>query len=492
MIKLNSFHHVSARKKGDLLVVPFWKDKKKTQIATSEYTLEPSSKLAVDTEDFQAKEGEILLTYVKSDKEKRVALLGLGPKEKITPETLRRAYAALTKRANSLKLKTVNIIAPESLSLSAEDSLRGVVEGLLLANYSFTRNKAETIKEAPPSLIESFSFLGIQPKELSFIKKLASIMEGVYLVRDLTNGNADDITPQYLVEIAKKLAKTYPQVKATIFDKKRIEKEKLNLLLAVNRGSKTDPAFIILEYKGAAAPKEHTVIIGKGITYDTGGLNLKSSGMETMRCDMSGAAVALATLSIAAKLKLPIHLTAVIPATENSISATSYKPGDVYSSLLGTTVEIANTDAEGRLILADALAYANKHLKPTRMIDFATLTGGIDIALGPEMTGMMTNNDALAEMFLRAGQLTYERVWRLPLIEEYKDNLRSECADMKNVGTRTASSIVASIFLHHFAGDTPWVHFDIASTAFLSESRRYHPKNATGIGLRLMIEFLQV
>jgi leucyl aminopeptidase len=317
------------------------------------------------------------------------------------------------------------------------------------------------------------------------------ICENVYFARDLTNTNADEVNPQYLVKVSLDLAKKLPRVKATILDKKKIQKEKMGLLLAVNQGSHLDPAVIVLEYKGSANAKEHTVLIGKGITYDTGGLNIKSGGMETMKCDMAGAAVVLAIIRTAAMLELPVHLTAVIPTTENAVSATSYKPGDVYTSMTGKTVEIANTDAEGRLILADAIAYAKKYLKPSRIIDFATLTGGIEIALGSEATGMMSNDDALADLFIRAGSETFERVWRMPLFEEYKDNLKSDVADIKNVGTRSASSCTAGIFLQQFVEKTPWVHFDIACTAYFNEAKRYQPKFGTGIGVRLMIEFLK-
>jgi leucyl aminopeptidase len=281
-------------------------------------------------------------------------------------------------------------------------------------------------------------------------------------------------------------------VKATVFDKKRIQKEKMGLLLAVNQGSSIDPAFIILEYKGNPKSKDHTVVVGKGVTYDTGGLNLKPTGsMETMKCDMSGAACALGTIHAAASLGLKVNLTAVIPSTDNSIDSKSYKPGDVYSSYLGKTVEIGNTDAEGRLILADALAYASKNLKPTRMINFATLTGACVIALGEETSGLMSNNDPLAESISRAGNETFERAWRLPLFEEYKSQLDSDIADISNTGGREAGTITAALFLQEFVGNTPWAHLDIAGTAYLKKSRRYHPKNGTGVGVRLMIQLLE-
>ncbi|MCB1135296.1 MAG: leucyl aminopeptidase, partial [Chlamydiia bacterium] len=253
-----------------------------------------------------------------------------------------------------------------------------------------------------------------------------------------------------------------------------------------------EPAFIIMQHKGDPRSKDHTVIVGKGVTYDTGGLNLKPTGsMEDMKCDMSGAAVAFGTLYAAAKLGLKKNLSVVVAATENSIGSRSYKPGDVYSSYLGKTVEIGNTDAEGRLTLADALAYANKNLHPTRMIDLATLTGAMLIALGEEASGLMSNDDTLAEQLKQAGERTFERVWRLPLFDEYKDQLKSEIADISNIGGRHAGSITAGIFLKEFVGDTPWAHLDIAGTAYLSKARRYHPKNGTGIGVRLLIDYLE-
>lgn len=266
----------------------------------------------------------------------------------------------------------------------------------------------------------------------------------------------------------------------------------MGLLLAVNRGSDKDPVFIISEYRGAPKSKDHTVLVGKGITFDTGGLNLKpTGGIETMRCDMAGAATVLGILKAVSDLKIKVNLTVVVPATENGIDAKSFKPGDVYQSLLGKTVEVGNTDAEGRLILADALTYAVRHLKPSRIIDFATLTGAMEIALGSEVTGFMSNDDALSDSLVRAGSETFERLWRLPLYEEYKEQLKSDVADIKSIGGRSAGSITAAMFLKEFVDEVPWAHLDIASTAFLSAEKRYHPKNGTGIGLRLMIEYFE-
>lgn len=269
------------------------------------------------------------------------------------------------------------------------------------------------------------------------------------------------------------------------------EIEKMGLLMAVSRGSAVDPAFIILSHTGAPKSKEHTVLVGKGVTYDTGGLNLKPpSSMETMREDMSGAAAVLATVATAAALKLKCNVTAVVPTTENAIGASSYKMGDVYTAYNGTTVEIGNTDAEGRLILADALAYAEKKLKPTRMIDLATLTGSVVIALGDEFAGLFTKDDKLAKTLQQAGKKSQELLWRMPLPKSYFKKLKSNVADLRNIGSRAGGSIQAALFLEHFVKKTAWAHLDIAGVAFQTSESGYWPKNGVGFGVRLLINFL--
>lgn len=484
--------NIAKRKHADLVVLPYWKGDKEALAAAEIGHLQQIANLPIHGKDFTGKEGEVLVLFTADGPEPRVALLGLGEKDKITVEKLRRAYSSLTQKVQCFKIKTMNVFFPHIESLDEADAARGLSEGILLTNYVFDKLQNEKVKKDPKILLEKVIFLGAGKKVLEAANKYSKIIEGVYLARDLINSNADEITPQALGNVAKSLAKKFSNVKATIFDKKRIQKEKMGLLLAVNQGSSIDPAFIILEYKGNPKSKDHTVVVGKGVTYDTGGLNLKPTGsMETMKCDMSGAACALGTIHAAASLGLKVNLTAVIPSTDNSIDSKSFKPGDVYSSYLGKTVEIGNTDAEGRLILADALAYAAKNLKPTRMINFATLTGACVIALGEETSGLMSNNDTLAESITRAGNETFERAWRLPLFEEYKSQLDSDIADISNIGGREAGTITAAMFLQEFVGNTPWAHLDIAGTAFLKKSRRYHPKNGTGVGVRLMIQLLE-
>lgn len=486
-MKFSTVSTLDKRAKSDLLVIPFYQGKKKPESATDISSLASELDAALSSGDFCAKEAEVLVTYTKSGKDKRVAFVGLGEKDKVTVETFRRAFGAVIKAAITRKVSSLNIVLPDEVS---DEEIYAVSEGLLLANYVYEELKGKG--EENSKLVDKCALIGAGSNSLKLVNKAGQIAEGVYLARNLINGNADEINPQKLGDVAQEIAKKHKAMKATVFDKKRIQKEKMGLLLAVNRGSTVDPAFIILEYTGDPRSKDKTVIVGKGITYDTGGLNLKPTGsMETMKSDMSGAAVVLGIMQAIANVGLKKNVTMVIPSTENSIGGQSYKPGDVYTSYSGKTVEIGNTDAEGRLVLADALAYTVDKLNPSRIIDFATLTGAMVVALGEVTTGMMSNDDTLASSLTEAGLATYERVWRLPLYDEYKKALKSDFADIKNVGGRAGGSITAAMFLKEFIKDIPWTHFDIAGTAFLSKAGPYHPKNGTGIGVRLIMEFLE-
>lgn len=491
-MKFESVKSLAQAKVADFLILPFWKGKKKAEPAAPLGAVGKEVAQPIDAGDFTGKEGETALVYPASRKEKRILLIGLGEEDKVKEEVLRRAFGAAGRATQKAKATTVNLLPPKVKGLKEGQVVHAVAEGLLLVNYAFERHKAETIKDEAAVLLKSARLIGVSAEALKEAERAMLIAEGVYVARDLINTNADEADPQHLAALAKSWGKTFAKVKTTVFDRKRIEKEKMDLLLAVGRGSHVDPAFIMMEYKGDPRSKEHTVLVGKGVTYDTGGLNLKPTGfMEDMKCDMSGAAVVFGTLYAAVKLGLKKNITVVVAATENAIGAHAYKPGDVYGSYQGKTVEIGNTDAEGRLTLADALAYSVKNLKPTRVINLATLTGAMVVALGEEVTGMMSNNDDLANQLYDSGQSTYERVWRLPLYEEYREQLKSDVADIKNCSGRDAGSITAGIFLQEFVGEIPWAHLDIAGTAYHSKPRRYHPKNGTGIGVRLLMDFLE-
>lgn len=482
------------RKAADILVLPFFQKKKMPQEAAEFSALRALYELPFEAKDFSGKESEVLILYCSGQPEKRIALLGLGEEDQLNVEGLRRAYATLTKSCLSKKISSTNIVLPQTKSLDGNSVLRGVIEGMLLTNYHFIQLKREHIYNNPPNLLNKVGIISkIKPNVLlKEAKKHLKICEAVNMARDLVNGNADEVNPQYLVQIARNLAASLPKTTAKILTKKDIEKEKLGLLLAVSRGSNCDPAFIVLSYRGNPKSKEHTVLVGKGVTYDTGGLNIKPTGsMETMKCDMGGAAAVLGALAATASLDYKTNLTIVIPSTENAVGPHSFKPGDVYISHSGKSIEIGNTDAEGRLILADAFSYAIKHLKPTRLIDVATLTGAIDIALGPEASGLFCNDEKLANQLIKAGEETFERVWRMPLFPEYVERLKSPIADLKNIGGRSGGSIIAALFLKEFIGTLPWAHLDIASTAYLSEASRYQPKHGTGVAVRLLVQLLE-
>lgn len=482
----------ATREAADIAIVPFWEGEKRAQVA-ARLELPSVVKGALETGDFLGKKGQELLLYLPGEKESRFLLLGLGAIGEVTAERLRTSYAECVALARKFSLTRWNLLLPEvahATKLSTEEALQAIYEGIALASYTWNPLKKEKKPEESFSLQE-LTFVGLQPKSLALIKERQLLLEAVFFARDLINSNADDVHAEYLAQVAQELPQRIPSLETTVWDRARLEKEGMGLILAVNRGSSHEPRLIVVRYRGNPRSKDHTVLLGKAVTFDTGGLNLKPTGsMETMRCDMSGGATALATLVAAATLKLKVNVTAVVPAVENAIGSKSFKPGDVYVSYSGKSVEIGNTDAEGRLILADALTYAVEHLAPTRMIDLATLTGAIVIALGEEVAGLMSNDDLLANKLLQAGEATSELLWRLPLHAPYRELLKSSIADVNNVGGRAAGSITAALFLQEFVGKVPWAHLDIAGTAFQAKQKGYWPKNATGFGVRLLVHFL--
>lgn len=472
-MQLRFLESFEKRKEADLLVIPVWKE------GGPAYPIGSLKKeLSKPLEDFTAQEGEVLFVYPSNIVEKRAVLLGLGSKKELTAERLRCAYGALVRAALKKKAFTLNILVPD------QENILGLVEGIYFASYQFSELKSKPEE----GLLTRVSLLGVPKKLWNEIESLQTIFEGVNLARNLVNRNADEVTSQYLVKVSKTLS---PRIKTLVLDKRQLIREKMGLLLAVSRASQHEPALIVLEYRGKPASKDKTVLIGKGITYDTGGLNLKSVNMENMKADMAGAAACLGVMQTAARLKLKVNVSCVIATCENAIGSGSFKPGDVYTSHSGKTVEIGNTDAEGRLILADALSYALKHLSPTRLIDIATLTGGMLQILGNEGMGLFSNDDKLANGIEKAGLETYERAFRLPLIEELEPLLKSHVADLRNAGWKMAGSMMAALFLKEFAGNIPWAHLDIASVAFMQEPRRYYPRYATGVGVRLLTQMLR-
>ncbi len=477
---------ISERKSGvDLLVLPFFQGEKKPEAAFSKPPLSPYLRSALDAGDFTGKEQEMLFLYPHDGKDKRVVLLGLGEKEACDAEILRLAGAALAKAARAKKAATLHLVLPEKSAAAP------LLEGILLGSYRFELKGGKKDKSVA---LQKVYLAGADKNFLKEAKKICTVIDSVNWTRDLVNGNADDITSERLVHEAKGLAR-HSSIKVRVLDKKQIEKEQLGLILAVNRAAVRDPALIILEYKGKPSSTDLTGFVGKGVTFDTGGLNLKSAGMETMKGDMAGAAAVLGLFKAVAALQLHVNLVAILPIVENAIGSKSYKPGDVYVSHSGKTVEITNTDAEGRLILADGLSYLQTHFKPSRIIDIGTLTGGMVVALGEEAAGFYTNDDAMAQAIFSSGVRTGDHAWRMPLYRGYTEMMRSKIADLKNSASRKGGPCTCAAFLQEFvqkkgSKTTPWAHIDIAPTGFLDDPKGLHPTPGTGAGVRLLLDFL--
>ncbi len=471
-----------------MLIVPVWEGAPLDKMQGFESSLRALAAVG----DFKGKLGETYFVYQEGAIEPRLLLLGLGKEEEATAESLRRSYAGAARAIQGKQGRIANVLLPRTKRLSHEEALKSAAEGLFLTNYAFTRLKGESAKENPSVLLEKVVFLDAKPVDAALLKKMEEIASGVHFVRDLVNSNADDKTAPVLARMAKEFEKAHPKIKTTILDKKKLEQEKMGLLLAVNRGSSHEPCLIISSYKGNPESKEHVVLVGKGMSYDTGGLNLKvGDGMLTMKCDMSGAATVLGTVKTAAALGLKVNVTAVAPIAENCIDAHSYKPGDVYRSHSGKTVEITNTDAEGRLILADAMSYAAENLHPTCMIDVASLTGAIVVALGEEIAGLFAADEALSKELLDASSAVGELLWAMPVHDDYRESMKSEIADLINSGSRDGSSIKAALFLQEFVQDVPWAHIDFAGPCYLSKPKHYYTTKGSGFGVRLLIEFLE-
>jgi len=453
----------------------------------------------IELENFKGKEGEVLSVLTeKKLVAPRLYLAGLGEDKKLSLESYRRASASVARQAQTSKIKHLafNLATPgkkdDVLLSNPKEISHAIAEGAYLSLYKF--DKYITKKKDEHSKITQITIINPDESIVKDVKKelnnVRIICEATTLARDLANAPACEIYPETLADAAKKSAGQYGY-DVTVWDKKKIEKEGFGGLLAVNAGSTRPPRFIILEHNSNKKNLDTIVLIGKGITFDSGGISIKpSNGMAEMKMDMSGAAAVIGTMEAAARLKLPVHLVGLIPATENLPSGSAMKPGDIIKHYGGKTSEVDNTDAEGRLILADALAYAATY-KPKAVIDLATLTGACVVALGMHATGMMGNDDDLMSKLKAAGDKTFERVWQLPLFDEYEKQIKSDIADVKNVGGKWAGAITAGFFLKKFIGDYKWVHLDIAGTAMLEEQHPYAPKGGSGVGVRLLVEFLK-
>lgn len=437
---------------------------------------------------FSAKPGEIF--YSSENGKKPTILCGLGDPSKIDREVVRNAAASVTEYCNSKKITSIAVELSQVEGQYQEELALSAAEGLLLPNYAFTKYKSKD----ETSLLKSV-FIATESKQVKTkLEKLSVLLQNIYLCRDLINSNADEVNPVAFADMAKKTGnKKSSALKVSILNKRAIEKNKMGLIEAVSRASHIEPRVVIMEYRGNPSDKKVFGLVGKGVTYDSGGLNLKpGDSMLTMKCDMSGAATAFATMKSLAELGVKRNVVAVIPLSENMLGGNSYKPGDVYVSHSGKTVEIGNSDAEGRLILADAISYLKTKYKPDFILDLATLTGACVVTFGETVAAYLSNSEEMSQTFETSAKTVGENVWRLPLFKDYDDRMDSEIADLSNISSeKNAGTITAAVFLRHFVGETPWLHLDIAGTAYLSKKRGCLPKFATGFGIMTLVEFIE-
>ncbi len=440
-------------------------------------------KKVVLAHQFEGHKGEVFPLVVGK---KIVLLLGLGKEKDLTMTALRIYLRRVFLSGNLKKAKTVEVI----LMQDKEDIARASVEAAIIGVYSWKKyitpkKDDKTVQKKDYVFVTSFGKACAQT---------VTIAESVNFARDLINDNADFVTAEYLEKQARVLLRGQKNVSIEVLDRAKLEVKKLGLLLAVNQGSNKEPRVVVVKYTGAGKKAPYTAFVGKGLTYDTGGLNLKPSGsMETMREDMSGAAAVLATLKAVLTLKPKKNLIFAAGMAENAIDANAYKPGDVIVGYSGKSVEIGNTDAEGRLVLADVLAYVIKNYKPVRVIDIATLTGACVVALGHDYAGILGNNEDLIKALLKSAQETDDRAWQLPMYPEYKEAIKSKIADIKNISNvrGSAGTVCGAEFLKAFVGDTAWAHLDIAGTAFVDgDSHWYYGHGATGYGVRLLTDYI--
>lgn len=438
---------------------------------------------------FQGKGGQsYTLAAGLEDGPRELVLVGLGPAEDVELETWRRAVGRGCRQARERGARRVAVGVAGLDGLEGADTAAAAAEAALLASYRFQEYKDPAPEQTD---IDELSIATPAAGAEAAVERARVVAEASCWVRDLVNrpGNAKR-TPE-LAEEALGLAESH-DLRAELVDTKRCEEIGLNALLAVGSGSDAPPRMVILEHRPDEMDESPVVLVGKGITFDSGGISIKpSKNMGDMKGDMAGAAAVFGTLRAVAELGLRRWVVGITPLAENLPSSTSYRPGDILRAYGGTTIEVVNTDAEGRLILADALAYAGKRYEPACLVDLATLTGACVVALGEDTAGMMGNDDDLCDALLAAGAATGERLWRLPAWDEYDALIDSDVADVKNSGGRRAGVITAGKFLQRFVGDARWAHLDIAGPAFVSKAGDYHAKGGTGFGVRLLTHWLE-
>jgi leucyl aminopeptidase len=494
-IKTGTIEHMET----GTLIIPLFKsvpNKTEAYVKLDALFTDALSKIVHDDDEFHVNSKTCTtLTFGKINA-KRIVLASLGDPEKVTVETLRKFSGKLVKGLQQYKEKDFTIMSPcyGLKNITAEEAYAALTEGAVLSSYLFDLYKTQQkAKNKKPTKL--FFYLDAHENAAAItkaIKHAGVVCEHANAVKDLANGPSNVVTPSYLVETARKYAKKCG-LKCTILDEGDMRKQGMNCILAVAQGSAQKPALIVLEYRGARGTPP-IALVGKGVTFDSGGINLKPTGsLENMKEDMTGAAIVLNTIKVAAELQLPLNLVCVVPTVENMPSGTAVKPGDVVKASNGKTVEIMNTDAEGRLILSDALHFVTRY-KPEEIIDIATLTGAAFVALGKSVTPVLGNDQQNIDRMVAAGTATHERCWQLPLFDDFSESIKGDVADIKNLGgpKGEAGTIAGAVFLKEFVGETKWMHLDIGGTSWTEGENDYVQKGSTGVGLRLLVKYLEL
>ncbi len=422
-------------------------------------------------------------------------VLGFGPRENFTLNSLRVAVSSAARLANKSGVKELSFDVSTGSLFAPADTARSIAESVMMSGYRFDSAKSDRQQ----STLEKVIISGVEDsakKEVEHALAEGEIYGSLNVkARELVNATPGVATPAYMAKAAKKIADENG-LTLTVISKSEMEKQGMNGILAVGSGSRNEPKLVILEYSCSSGDSAKTIaLVGKGVCFDSGGMDIKPAlAMEDMKMDKGGAVAVLVAMEAVAKLKPKVNVVAVMPFVENMVSDASYKPGDIIKTYSGKTIEVLNTDAEGRIILSDALYYASTVYKPEYLIDVATLTGAVIVALGNSVAGIMGNDRALISKLIVSGSKTYERLWELPLFDDYNELMKSDHADVKNVDSngpgRSAGTITAGIFLSNFIGTSKWAHLDIAGSAWSAEDKGYYSKGATGFGVRLLAQFL--
>ncbi len=448
----------------------------------------------LEVADFKGSPNQSLLIYPRGAiTPTRLLLVGLGTKDTADAERVRQAAATAIRLVRTAQIANATAALPGDLSLDDTAVGEAFAEGVEMGNYRYNHHRTglsdqDKFETSGITLLTSGS-----PDALATgIKAGQAIAGGVNFARDLVNTPGELKTPPLLADQAVQLGGRVSGISVTVYDEVQLAEQGFGGILAVGKGSDSPPRFIVMEYGAHLSDVPTICLVGKGLTFDSGGLNIKpAEGMETMKNDMGGSAAVFGTMQAVAELGLPLHVVGLVPSAENMPSGRSYRPGDIVKTLSGKTIEILNTDAEGRVILSDGLFYAQRYA-PDAIIELSTLTGAVIIALGSVATAVMATDQTLADRLVKAGDVTGDRGWQLPLWEEYHEMVKSDIADLKNLAGRAAGSITAGAFLSAFAGDFPFAHLDIAGTAWLDAPKKpYHSKGGTGSGVRLVTEFLR-